>query len=363
MLPLAPLHAAKLDRSVALANRLIQGLIPTHSCVVNIAKPLCPVLPLTPFHAAKLDRSVALDRSIHASLSTHSFVVRFAKPLGIILPLAPLHAAKLDRYLTPANRLIQGLTPTHSCVVRFAKPLGVMLPLAPRHAAKPLALCHTSLPARKSPAPGGRGAGQERGMEVTVDPPGNHSTRDWVYPRVGGGISRRTWAVPRLVLIRSPCIRVSSRQVLSRSTGDRDSVRRSLSSAILLSSMVAWAESLISIVALVKGSPPVQSKSPSEPAQFGSKGRERTMACPTKNILAAKRARLGGLRNTRSLLVFQEAPRLIVSVNADSMAGTVPERPCHTHNPTKLGWPLTTVKGCSFVLFLVALFWYPCRFP
>ena len=47
----------------------------------------------------------------------------------------------------------------------------------------------------------------------------SQSPRGKVYPRVGGGVSRawRTWAVPRLALIRSPCIRVSSRQVRSRS--------------------------------------------------------------------------------------------------------------------------------------------------
>ena len=70
-----------------------------------------------------------------------------------------------------------------------------------------------------------------------------------VYPREGGGVSLRTWADPSWVFIRSPSTRVSSRQVRSRSRADSVSVRRSLSSAILLSSMFAWAASLSCIVA------------------------------------------------------------------------------------------------------------------
>ena len=80
----------------------------------------------------------------------------------------------------------------------------------------------------------------------------SQSPRGKVYPRVGGGISLRTWALPRLVLIRSPCILVSSLQVRSRSSGERVSVRRALSSAIRFSSMFAWAESLSSIFSLVR---------------------------------------------------------------------------------------------------------------
>ena len=55
----------------------------------------------------------------------------------------------------------------------------------------------------------------------------------------------------RLVFSSSPCIRVSSRHVLSRSSRDKFSLRRALSSAILFSSTLAWAaSSLICIVAL-----------------------------------------------------------------------------------------------------------------
>ena len=87
----------------------------------------------------------------------------------------------------------------------------------------------------------------------------SQSPRGKVYPRVGGGVSRLclTWAAPRLVLIRSPCIRVSSRQVRSRSTGDRVSVRRALSSEIRFSSMAACPESLSSSsFSLVRSIPP-----------------------------------------------------------------------------------------------------------
>ena len=50
----------------------------------------------------------------------------------------------------------------------------------------------------------------------------------------------------RLVFISSPCIRVSSRHVLSRSSRDKFSLRRALSSAILFSSTLAWAASSLS---------------------------------------------------------------------------------------------------------------------
>ena len=83
----------------------------------------------------------------------------------------------------------------------------------------------------------------------------SQSPRGKVYPRVCGGVSRLclTWADPSWVFISSPSIRVSSRQVRSRSSGDSVSVRRDRSSAIRFTSTSPCRANLRCIVSLVKG--------------------------------------------------------------------------------------------------------------